>query len=701
MHPRQKSERLLQRSLNNPNARFRKGQWKAIDALVNDRSRLLLVQRSGWGKTMVYFLASRVLRDWGYGPTLIISPLLALIRNQEIAAERIKLRAKSVTGNNREQLDDIKEELRNDKVDLLLVTPERLSDKPFYDNVLQAVNFGLVVVDEAHCISDWGHDFRPDYRRIIGLLEKLPPNLPILGTTATANDEVVQDIEKQLSGIQVQRGPLTRENLELQTIVLSSPAKRMAWLAEQIPNLEGSGIVYVLKKRDAKNVAAWLRSVGVNAQAYFGGMKDHNFDNSGEYCRHIENLFLNNKITVLVATTALGMGYDKPDVGFVIHYQAPNSVVAYYQQVGRACRGEHSKGAGVLLSGKDDYEINKHFWGNSIPSKDIVERVIDFVGDPDGVTVSDIARGLNQGEKLIQQAIKYLSAQAPSPIEEIEQYRWRRTDVDFTMDWKAIRRVNAQREGEWKQIQEYIRSKDCRMAFLRRALSDFDNRECNRCDNCTGKSPVNSEFSEELEHQASEFLKESEFEFQCPVEIPPKAVLPCYGFKDSIPDDRRPSEVRVLSHYGDAGWGGLVKRGKYEDGYFDNELVEAIAEMITDRWKPKPDPKWVTCIPSARESKLVRSFSERLAIKLRLPFIDVLVATGKSKLQKDQKHPSNKCSNLDDAFKIKNEEILPDPVLLIDDIVESGWTFTIATALLRQEGSGDVFPVALASAAKS
>lgn len=697
LSPRQKAERLLQRSLDNPKARFREGQWETVDALVNAGSRVLLVQRTGWGKSMVYFLATRALRDQGRGPTLIISPLLALMRNQEVAAGRIKLRARIITGDNYKQWPEIEEGLSKDNVDLLLVSPERLSKKRFLSNVLGVVNFGLIVVDEAHCISDWGHDFRPDYRRIFGLLEKLPPNLPVLGTTATANDRAVEDIEQQLSNIQIQRGQLTRESLELQAIVLPDKTSRMAWLAEQIPNLAGTGIVYVLTKRDAKVVAAWLKSVDIDAQAYYAGMNDGNFENSDAYRRHIENLFLDNKVKVLVATTALGMGYDKPDVGFVIHYQAPSSAIAYYQQVGRAGRAL-PKAAGVLLSGKEDIDIIEYFRRKAFPDEDTVERVLAFVKNQNGVTVSTIKQGLNLTGNQINQVIKYLSVQAPSPIVEIEKTGWRRTHVEFTMDKEAIRRLTAQRVVEWNQLQGYIHTKDCRMAFLRRALSDSDIRDCNRCDNCTGTPPVNLKFSKRLVLRAEEFLKRSEFVIQPRVKIPFGACRG-YGFQGVLPAHMRASEGYVLSRWADAGWGGLVKKGK-SNGYFDNELVEAIAEMII-RWRPVPYPGWITCIPSARNPELVRSFSERLAKKLGLRFVDTLVATGKSKPQKEQHNSFHQCSNLDGAFSINGDRILTNPVFLIDDIVDSRWTFTIAAALLRQAGSGDVYPIALTSTENS
>lgn len=695
--PRNNAEQLLQRSLGNPNARFREGQWESIDALVNDRSRVLVVQRTGWGKSMVYFLATRILRDQGRGPTLIISPLLALMRNQVMAARRINLNARAINSSTYRQWDTIEKDLYGNTVDLLLVSPERLAKERFQSKVVQLVSFGLIVVDEAHCISDWGHDFRPDYRRIIALLKQLPPNLPVVGTTATANDRVVNDIKQQLGNIIVKRGKLTRESLELQAIIIPDQASRMAWLAEQIPNLNGTGIVYVLTKRDAISVEKWLKSVGINACSYYAGMVDNEFKNSDDYRRHIEDLFLENKVKVLVATTALGMGYDKPDVGFVIHYQTPGSVIAYYQQVGRAGRAL-PKAAGVLLSGEEDAEIIEFFRDTAFPSEDIVDRFLAFVRGRDGVKESEIESELNLSQKQIEQIIKYLSVQTQSPIVEIDG-KWRGTPVHFTMDKSAIQRLSQQREAEWKQIQGYIRTKDCRMAFLQRALNDSDIQDCGCCENCTGRFPVNPEFSEKLMLQTLDFLKKSEFPIK-PLRKIPTGACPGYGLFGSVQYHLVASEGRVLSRWADAGWGGLVKEGK-NAGYFDDQLVEAVAEMITVRWHPAPFPKWMTCIPSARNPVLVRSFSERLAAKMRLPFIEALIVTGSSEPQKQQRNPFRQFNNLDGAFRIGNTSIPSDPVFLIDDTVDSGATFTIAAALLRYSGSGNVYPVALTSTANS
>ena len=349
---KEKAKKLLRTALNDQNADFRSGQWGCIEALLH-KQRMLVVQRTGWGKSMVYFLATRMLRDAGGGFALLISPLLALMRNQIQAAERIGIRAETINSTNPDDWAAVQKKLLNDEVDVLLISPERLANIDFRENVLVPVaeRVGLFVVDEAHCISDWGHDFRPDYRRIVRLLQALPTNIPVLATTATASNRVVKDVAAQLGDLQVERGPLIRSSLRLQNIWLPSPAARMAWMVVNIPNMPGSGIVYTLTVRDADRIAQWLQQNDIEAEAYHSKVEGR---------EELESRLMENRLKALVATVALGMGFDKPDLGFVIHFQRPGSVVHYYQQVGRAGRAL-DEAYGILLSGQEDQEITDYF----------------------------------------------------------------------------------------------------------------------------------------------------------------------------------------------------------------------------------------------------------------------------------------------------------------------------------------------------
>ncbi len=365
---------LLRATLRDPEASFRDGQWEAVTAMVERKARLLLVQRTGWGKSIVYFLATRLLRDRGDGPTLLISPLLSLIRNQISAASALGIRAASINSENRDHWDEIAGQLRNDQADLLLVAPERLANQRFRKEFLAPAmaRIGLFVIDEAHCVSDWGHDFRPDYRRIGSLIELLPHDIPLLATTATANDRVVEDIIEQFgSNLELMRGPLRRNSLILQNIIMPGASERLAWLAHYVPQFPGSGIIYALTKHDAEIIAAWLQSRGISAEAYHSeigreipGLRED-----------LERKLLNNEVKALVATTALGMGFDKPDIRFVVHYQRPASVVHYYQQVGRA--GRNGKGSYcILLCGAEDDEIGDYFIVSALPRNEDVGRIL-------------------------------------------------------------------------------------------------------------------------------------------------------------------------------------------------------------------------------------------------------------------------------------------------------------------------------------
>ena len=674
---------------------FRDGQWEAIDHIVNQRGKVLCVQRTGWGKSMVYFVSARLMRAEGAGVTLIISPLLALMRNQIEAARRLGLRALTVNSTNRDDWDHVRDELLADQVDLLLISPERLANDEFVGSTLQpiAARIGLLVIDEAHCISDWGHDFRPDYRRIGQVLARLPVNITVLATTATANRRVEQDVAAQLGGtVEIQRGPLVRESLALQNMHMPGPADRLAWMADQIPQLPGSGIVYALTTRDADRIAEWLRSNGIDAHSYHAGKSD-------DERQGLEQALLANSIKCLVATTALGMGYDKPDLTFVIHYQTPGNVVAYYQQVGRAGRAI-PVAYGVLLSGEEDDDINEYFRESAFPSEWQVTRILDALEAADeGLKVREIERAVNLRQSQIEKVLKLLVVEPMSPVLRIEG-SWYRTPNPYQLDRQRIAHLTAQREAEWGQMKRYLANERCLMQFLADALDDSNAQACGKCAVCLGRAVLPLELQRNTHINAQRFVRHSEMPLELKKQWDIEALAlyqSVFGWRGlNIPAQLRGEEGRVLSRWGEPVWGELVSRGKAQ-GHFDDELVDASVDLIRNRWGAVAPVAWVTCIPSSRHPNLVPDFAARLAAALGVPFRAVIEKSLETEPQKNMENRFHQCHNLDGAFTIRPEAGTDEAVLLIDDVVDSAWTLTLAAALLRQTGTAVVYPFALAA----
>ncbi|MGX1957441.1 RecQ family ATP-dependent DNA helicase [Serratia proteamaculans] len=691
---RAQAQQLLKTALANPTAEFRDGQWEAIDALVNHQQKLLVVQRTGWGKSSVYFISTKIFRDRHMGPTIIVSPLLALMRNQVDAAVRLGLDAVRWDSTNREEHPDILEKLQRNEIDVLFIHPKQFSNQEFLDDVLAPISdrLGLMVIDEAHCISDWGHDFIPEYRLIANILRELPANTGVLGTTATANNRVVEDIQTQLGNIQIHRGPLIRDSLALQTLLLPDQASRLAWLAQVIPTLPGTGIIYALTVRDAEQVAQWLNDNDIVAKAYHGNVEAEGFENSNSYRQHLEEMLLGNQLKVLVATTALGMGYDKPDLSFVIHYQAPGSIVAYYQQVGRAGRGI-DYAVGILMSGIEDNAIHEFFRESAFPSEAQVTQILQTLENSDGLLLTHIEEQTNLLRKQIEKVLNLLSMENPAPVIK-DKKRWLRTPVHYQMDRARIAHLTGQRVQEWQDVQAYLSDNGCKMTYLRRSLDDLDPTPCGKCAPCIGQHLINPIIDPALVHHANTFLKHAEIVIAPKAQVAANAFVE-YGFRGNLPQHLRAQEGRVLSRWGDAGWGRTVADNKHA-GRFSDELVEAMVEMIQQRWHPNPAPQWVCSVPSRTHPELVPDFARRLAARLGLPFVDAVSKVRNNQPQKGQQNRFHQCRNLDGAFEV-NQPLHNAPVLLVDDIVDSGWTLTVIAALLQQVGSGMVYPVALAS----
>lgn len=656
-----------------PDADFRPDQRAAIEALVERRDRVLVVQRTGWGKSAVYFLATHLLRQQQFGPTLLISPLLALMRNQIDAAERLGLRCMTVNSSSATTVDELSARLEADDVDLVLVSPERLANPDFAGKAMPILGRrpGLVVIDEVHCISDWGHDFRPDYRRIGRLIANFGDgNVPVLGCTATANSRVVEDVAQQLgASITTYRGRLGRDGLALSAVRLPRQAERLAWLAEHLTELPGSGIIYCLTIRDVENVTSWLRRQGHDVAGYTGATIS---DDREEMERRLQA----NDLKALVATSALGMGYDKPDLGFVVHFQMPGSPVAYYQQVGRAGRAlEHSQA--LLLCGKEDVNIQDYFIDAAFPDPQDVDAVLAILDETAGpVSLRDIATDVDVKWTQIELVLKQLDVEGV--VRRVKGQSYERTLTPWIYPHERVAGVTDARRWEQQLMFDYADTSGCRMRFLTDLLDDDMAGGCGICDNCRGEM-LQPSTSSTLIADAEAFLRNR------PLMIEPR--------KQSIPISERNQQGRTLAHWGDSGWGPMVQQGRRE-GHFADELVDAMAEMITE-WAPSPAPEWVAAVPSDRTTSLVPDFAARVAFQLGLVFVPLLERAAERPPQVEMQNSPHQSANVAGAFTL-GEPPMPGPVLLIDDLVDSGWTLTETGRLLSRSGSGPVYPLVLA-----
>jgi ATP-dependent DNA helicase RecQ len=706
---RPEAEAVLQR-LAGPTAVLREDQWRAIEALVADRRRVLCVQRTGWGKSAVYFVATALLRARGAGPTVIVSPLLALMRNQVDAAAKAGITARTINSANLEEWDAVTAEIVAGAVDVLLVSPERLNNPDFRDNVLPklAATTGLLVVDEAHCVSDWGHDFRPDYRRLRTLLAELPPNTPVLATTATANARVTEDVAEQMgSGLGraggavgwvegsalVLRGSLDRESLRLGALTLPTAAHRLAWLAEHLDALPGSGIIYTLTVAAADETAAFLRARGFPVAAYSGQSEDADR-------RAAEADLIDNRIKALVATSALGMGFDKPDLGFVVHLGAPPSPIAYYQQVGRAGRAVQ-KADVLLLPGPEDAAIWRYFASLAFPPEEQVRTVLRVLSESDRpLSTAALEPRVELRRGRLELMLKVLDVDGA--VRRVKG-GWQSTGQPWTHDAARYDRIAAARSAEQEAMRTYATLTTCRLEYLRKSLDDPAAAPCGRCDNCAGIwFPV--EVSEAALADARAHLG------RAGVEIAPRRQWPTGLGAIGVPLSGRiaPGEQsepgRAVGRLSDLGWGDRLRRlvgDNAPDQVVPDEVMNGVVQTLAawskgdDRWAERPTG--VVVIGSHRRPRLVSSLGARIAQIGRLPLLGTVA--GGAPGSPGRANSAQRVRALHDAFHLDDElreAIKGGPVLLVDDLVDSGWTMAVVARLLRQHGAAAVLPFALA-----
>ncbi|OII68667.1 ATP-dependent DNA helicase RecQ [Streptomyces sp. CC77] len=695
-------------------ARLREDQWRAIEALVAHGRRALVVQRTGWGKSAVYFVATALLRASGAGPTVIVSPLLALMRNQVESAVRAGIHARTINSSNPEEWDAIQEEIAEGRVDVLLVSPERLNSLGFREEVLPrlAAAAGLLVVDEAHCISDWGHDFRPDYRRLRSMLAELPPGVPVLATTATANARVTADVAEQLgtgagTDALVLRGPLDRESLSLGVIRLPDAAHRLAWLADHLGELPGSGIVYTLTVAAAEEVAAYLRQCGHTVASYTGRTEDADR-------RRAEEDLLANRVKALVATSALGMGFDKPDLGFVVHLGSPSSPIAYYQQVGRAGRGvEHAEV--LLLPGPEDEAIWQYFASVAFPPEEQVRRTLDVLaGAGRPLSLPALEPLVELRRTRLETMLKVLDVDGA--VSRVKG-GWTSTGRPWSYDAERYERVARQRAAEQQAMRDYVAASGCRMEFLRRQLDDEEAAPCGRCDNCAGPR-----FDPKVSAAALDLARG---ELRRPgVELEPRRMWPTglaavgVDLKGRIPAGEQAFAGRALGRLSDIGWGNRLRPLLAEqatDGPVPEDVLDAVVQVLADWAKgpggwasggpdAPPRPAGVVTVPSRGRPELVGALGARIAAVGRMPLLGSLAyVPEEAGARISRTNSAQRLCGLHRALTVppvlaERLASADGPVLLVDDFADSGWTLAVGARLLRRQGAPGVFPLVLAVA---
>ena len=705
---REEALAILRDLTGRPDATFHEGQFEAIEALVANHERALVVQRTGWGKSAVYFIAALLQRRAGAGPALIVSPLLALMRDQVAAAERAGVRAAAINSANATEWREIEQLLADDAVDVLFVSPERLVNPRFREEQLPhlVAAMGLLVIDEAHCISDWGHDFRPDYRRIRTLIGELPDEVPILATTATANERVVEDVAEQMGtgGHEVftLRGPLARTSLRLGVLDLTTTWRRLAWLSEHLDELPGSGIIYCLTVSAAEDTAALLTKAGHKVRPYTGRTDPAERIDAEEALKA-------NEVKALVATSALGMGFDKPDLGFVVHLGAPSSPVAYYQQVGRAGRATDNADV-LLLPGPEDRDIWHFFATNAMPTQARADAVLGALAEAHGPLSTPALEArvdLKRGQ--LELLLKVLAVEGAV---QYVQGGWTSTGQPWTYDKPRYDRIAAARVAEQDAMLAYERGESCRMAFLTSELDDPHSAPCGRCDVCTDAwypTDVTVETGESAQKQLD----------RVGVPLAPRALWPggldrlgvTVGgkpVKGKLPEAERVLEGRVVARLTDLGWGGALRNlfatdadGRPVDAEVPPEMAAACLRVLKG-WDWEQRPAAVVWIPSLSRPRLVESLATGIATAGRLRVLGPLdLAPGAEELTRST-NSAYRVRDVWDRFHVPDTmaadlRALPGPVLLVDDLVDSRWTMTVAGRLLRRAGAAAVLPFALSS----
>ncbi|MGE8000247.1 RecQ family ATP-dependent DNA helicase [Lysinibacillus sp. NPDC093190] len=643
-------------------------QQLAVRKVIN-KERVLVVQKTGWGKSLVYFLATKILRQRGEGVTIIISPLLSLARNQIESTAKYNITAESINGQqNKTQAERIEviNRCNSGQCDVLFITPEQLQKEEFI-RLLSQLRIALFVVDEAHCISDWGHDFRPDYRRIKQLLDSLPSNIGVLATTATANNRVIQDVAKQLGDCEVIRGPLQRKSLKLHKIHLPTTELKYSWISKNIASFPGSGIIYATTIKECERLAQWLQSNQIAAYPYHSGLSE-------DVKVELEQKLINNELKVLVSTIALGMGFDKDDISFVIHYYTPKSMIEYYQQIGRAGRNIRDSYCILLYGGEEETSINEYFIYNSFPKQEDIEQVLSYLNTCNEAKISDLSANINIKSGILKQILKLLSIEGIIAKDGSNYYR---TPKQYFSQENYYESVIQMKIKEYNELLAYQNDHGCLMQFITKSLDDPFSKPCGQCSNCLNPWTHTIDTVTTIEKDKVQDFFNNQFIL---IEPRKKSVLPGHGNLAYV------SETGIALSYYHEELGQEARRGKYINEAFSNILIEASSKKLkTYFYKNKLnwDDVVIVPIPSNRRSLLVPQFAQSLAKALKCEYAHILAKKPDEPEQKAFLNTQHQEANIRNYLYINSQIDLSNKhILLVDDFVDSKWTFAIGAEMI-------------------